>query len=97
MCERPGSAQASQGPIWIVFIQQTLLYLTHTHTHSHTFEHAVHTQAEFTPLLPVIQCSSSTLFRNTVTQSYQLFIKDFYCWSAIDREIEFKGEEVKNV
>lgn len=87
-CEGPGTALASQGPICVVFIQQTVFV---RHTHSHTLpqtpaERAVHTQAEFTPLLPLIQCSSSTLFSNTVTQSHHLFIKDFCSWSVIDRQ-----------
>ncbi len=50
------------------------------------------------PQPPPIQCSNSTLLCNTVTQSHQLFIKDSCTCSVmglIDREMEFKGEEVK--
>lgn len=35
------------------------------------------------PPLPLIQCSNSALFCNTVTQSHQLFIKDFCTCSVI--------------
>lgn len=51
------------------------------------------------PPLPLIQCSNSTLFCNTVTQSHQLFTKDFCTCSVmglIDTQMEVKGEEVKN-
>lgn len=46
-------------------------------THTHTHELCSH------PPLPLIQCSNSTLFCNTVTQSHQLFIADFCTCSVV--------------
>lgn len=87
-CEGPGTALASEGPICVVYPTDSV-FVRHTQSHiapDTSRACSTHTHAEFTPLLPLIQCSSSTLFRNAVTQSHQLFIKDFCSWSVIDRQ-----------
>lgn len=48
------------------------------------------------PPLPLIQCSNSTPFCNTVTQSHQLFIKDF-CTSSVVGLIDWEMEWIKRL
>lgn len=104
MCEGPGTALPSQGIGWVVFIRHRDSVIIR-HTQSHTLPQILAERAIYThklcshPPLPLIQCSNPMLFCNTVTQSHQLFIKGFCTCSVmglIDREIELKGEEVKN-
>lgn len=67
------------------------LTYTNTNTQCHTLpqipvECAAHTHTHKLcshPPLPLIQCSNSTLFCNTVTQSHQLFIADFCTCSVV--------------
>lgn len=65
------------------------LTYTNTNTQCHTLpqipvECAAHTHKLCShPPLPLIQCSNSTLFCNTVTQSHQLFIADFCTCSVV--------------
>lgn len=103
-CEGPGTATPSQGIGWVVFIQHTptpSLFDTHRVTHCPRYQPSVQYTHKLCshPPLPLIQCSNSTLFCNTVTQSHQLFIKDFCTCSVIgliNTDMELKGEEVKD-
>ena len=79
---------------------RSCLGLSDTVTHCPRYQSSVqYTYKMFShPPLPLIQCSNSTLFCNIVTQSHQLFIKDFCTWlvrGLMDGEIQFQGEVVK--
>lgn len=70
---------------------------THRVTHCPRYQQSVqytHKLCSHPPLL-LIQCSNSTLFCNTVTQSHQLFIKDFCTCSVVGLKGGEIWEEVK--
>lgn len=60
------------------------VFIQHTVAHCPRYQQSVQYTRKLCshPPLPMIQCSNSTLFCNTVTQSHQLFIKEF-CTSSV--------------